>query len=94
MPESLKTFFKDHNIPVALFWIVELLIAGFIAQFGKIFANFITNRIKRIRGKDSADIEAVKDIIDASSLKREKELVKIEKKAEKARVKQLKKKGK
>ena len=38
-------------------WAITILIAGFIAQFGKKFANFMTEKIKNFRKKKSESIE-------------------------------------
>ena len=42
---------------IILKWAITILVAGFIAQFGKKFANFLTEKIKNFRKKKSESIE-------------------------------------
>jgi hypothetical protein len=51
--EMIKNIIGSETITVVVIWIATVLIAGFIAQFGKRFADYLTDRIKNARAKKS-----------------------------------------
>jgi len=95
--EDFFLFEKDTVIKI-IFWSVTILITGFIAQFGKKFATYLINRLKKNNGEipgdsvkaDKPGIKPVETIsIGKSNIEKNKE--KIQKKIEKARLKRIKK---
>jgi hypothetical protein len=55
MPDTTNTIFDPGTISTILKWAITILIAGFIAQFGKKFANYLTEKIKARRRKKSGE---------------------------------------
>jgi hypothetical protein len=87
-------------------WAVTILIAGFIAQFGKKFANFLTEKVRNIRkkkaekigGKQGAedDAEVPSERPDPAGIHESVDVrarLKLEKKKAKAAAKEQKKKS-
>lgn len=48
--------FDLSQVPTAIKWVAGVLIAGFIAQFGRIFAEYLVNRCRKKKqvGDDAA----------------------------------------
>lgn len=57
----MNTKFDSNTLITILKWTITILITGFIAQFGKRFANYISEKIKR-RKTNSAEIGTIEDI--------------------------------
>ncbi len=84
MPDT-QNMFDPATIATILKWAVIVLITGFIAQFGKQFAAFLTGKIRNIRrkkaggspaGSTPASTPAPADTGERARLKLEKKLAK------------------
>jgi len=51
MLETIKNNINSDLVSVVVIWVITILIAGFIAQFGKRLADYLTDKIKTARGK-------------------------------------------
>jgi hypothetical protein len=56
-PMDTNNIIDSTTASTILKWAITILVAGFIAQFGKKFANFLTEKIKNTRKKKSGSIE-------------------------------------
>jgi hypothetical protein len=54
MSEPSFTLFDTDTGATILKWAITILVAGFIAQFGKKFATFLMEKIKRFRTRKAA----------------------------------------
>ena len=103
---DLHSFFTSDSFSTGMKWVIMILVTGFIAQFGKKFAEYIITKMKK-KKDDAAQTKTSETVYLTSSektsseipartgdrdLKREKELSKIRKKEAKMRQKELKKK--
>jgi hypothetical protein len=107
MLESLKDKINPGIISIVVIWIITILVAGFIAQFGKRLADYLTDKIKTARtkrGEGAADPSSQDKshetlpprqtaIEQSPTASEEKTRLKREKKLAKASAKQEKKKS-
>lgn len=93
MADIPNSFFDADTVSTIIKWSVTILITGFIAQFGKKIANFMTEKVKSIRNRknsvDNPDTGKVPVTTGASGL--ETANSKLGKKLAKAKAKELKK---
>jgi hypothetical protein len=54
MNDPAYTIFDSDTGITILKWAITILVAGFIAQFGKKFATFLIERAKRLKGRKIA----------------------------------------
>lgn len=89
----IKDFFTSPSIPTIVKWIVTILITGFIAQFGKKFADFLIARFRDRKNVAEDDPKVESDVKSKEKIREpgDKYQAKIEKKARKAEIKSLKK---
>ena len=102
MLEKIKDSINSEIVSVAVIWVVTVLIAGFIAQFGKRFADYLAEKIKKSRSPENSSTQG-KSASGISPARSGEEQVhinpedrakkKIEKKIAKALVKERKKKS-
>ncbi|MBN2157818.1 MAG: hypothetical protein JW807_00375 [Spirochaetes bacterium] len=94
MNDSTKTLLDPETVSTILKWAVTILIAGFIAQFGKKFANYLTDKIRGLRknrkGSDPG-LNGESGTLSTSDASLEKARLKIEKKKAKSEAKKNKK---
>lgn len=95
MPET-QNILDTGAVTTILKWAVMILVTGFIAHFGKKFAEFIIERIGNIRKKKAGGMQEANVAVptpagegDADARAR----VKLEKKLAKAAAKERKKRG-
>lgn len=93
MNGSSNTVLDPDTVSTILKWAVTILVAGFIAQFGKKFANFLVDKIRSLR-KKKREADGTQEVpaqvktgddsaIEGSRLKLEKKKAKNEAKKEK-----------
>lgn len=51
MLETIKNNINSDLVSVVIIWVITILIAGFIAQFGRRLADYLTDKIKNARSK-------------------------------------------
>ena len=90
--DSISGFFG--RIP-ALEWVMVILLTGFIAQFGKMLAEYIIEMAKKRRNikKEPAHPEKDSGNGSAHAAEIQKKIIKADKKAKKAEQKKAKKSG-
>jgi len=90
--DSITAFFD--RIP-ALEWVMAILLTGFIAQFGKMLAEYIIEKAKKRRNIEKEPVRPEKDSGNGSAHAAEiqKKIIKADKKAIKAEQKKAKKSG-
>ena len=95
MPDT-NNIIDSATTSTILKWAITILIAGFIAQFGKKFANFLTEKIRNYRKKKSETVGEKQDAaVNSLALHSEQSSpVGLSEAAEKARLKLEKKKAK